>query len=272
MRVFNNAETFNEAAREWLAQRDHENNLILSSVRSAIRRGLPARAWLIDGDAGPELALFQTPPHFLHLSQGEVRAAQAAADALKIELPGAGGPAAVADAFVERFNRQAILHAETTFYTLDRIERFTRPPGAFRRATLPDFGTLAPMAAAAARDMNLPAAEQLPAEVEKRLRQDIAEERQFLWSDGGSVRALASYTDGLDDRGARIRGVYTPPELRGRGYGTAVTGALAELLLTGGQAWVALFADNANPASTRIYRRLGFTPQFVYRAWRFVQS
>ena len=80
-----------------------------------------------------------------------------------------------------------------------------------------------------------------------------------MWVVGSTVRALASYADGLCDRGARIRGVYTPPEFRRRGYGTAITGALAQMLLDSGQAWVALFADNANLTSTGMYRRLGFT-------------
>ncbi len=80
---------------------------------------------------------------------------------------------------------------------------------------------------------------------------------------------LASYAESLDDAGARIGLVYTRPELRGRGYGTAITGSLAQLLLNEGQAWVCLFADNANPVSNGIYQRLGFQPELTYRTWLF---
>jgi predicted GNAT family acetyltransferase len=192
---------------------------------------------------------------------------------LETDLVGVGGPVRTADAFAEhwsvRLNRRAILHTEMTFYTLDRVQSSKSPNGSIRKATIEDFAQLAPLATAAARDMNLPEPEQLSTEVERRLRWDIGEGRQFMWVEGSSVRALASYADGLGSRGARIRGVYTPPEFRGRGYGTAITGGLADLLLRGGQSWVALFADNANLTSTRIYRRLGFAPEFVYRTWTF---
>ena len=73
----------------------------------------------------------------------------------------------------------------------------------------------------------------------------------------------------LDNAGARIGLVYTRPELRGRGYGSAITGSLAQLLLDEGQVWISLFADNANPVSNSIYRRLGFQAELVHRTWLF---
>lgn len=138
-----------------------------------------------------------------------------------------------------------------------------------RAATFEDFDALAPMAAAAALEMNVPAAESLPENAANQLRHNVAEQRQFVRDDRSEIRAMASFAEGLDSRGARIGWVYTRPEFRGRGYGAAITAALAQRLLDGGQAWIGLFADNANATSTRIYRRLGFTPQFVYKTWRF---
>jgi predicted GNAT family acetyltransferase len=55
----------------------------------------------------------------------------------------------------------------------------------------------------------------------------------------------------------RIGPVYTPPELRGRGYGAALTAALCE---AAADAEILLFADQANPTSNRLYQRLGFEP------------
>ena len=109
-------------------------------------------------------------------------------------------------------------------------------------------------------------------EVEKGLRRALAEGKQFVWADGDSIRSMASYVEGLPGSGARIRSVYTPPEFRGRGYGSATVGRLAEMLLAEGQAWVSLFADNANPTSTGVYRRLGFQPRLVFKSWRFAQD
>ena len=156
-----------------------------------------------------------------------------------------------------------------TFYTLDRVEQFVHPGGALRRATLADLDDLRPLAIAAAKAMNLPMQEQQPEEIEKRIRRNIDGNRQFLWTDGAQIRAIASSAESLPDAGARIGLVYTPPEFRGRGYGTAITGSLAQLLLDQGQAWVSLFADNANPGSNRIYQRLGFRPELAYQTWLF---
>jgi GNAT superfamily N-acetyltransferase len=59
---------------------------------------------------------------------------------------------------------------------------------------------------------------------------------------------------------SRIGPVFTPADRRGRGYGSAVTAAAAELALRRGVADVVLFADLANPVSNAIYQRIGFEP------------
>jgi predicted GNAT family acetyltransferase len=51
--------------------------------------------------------------------------------------------------------------------------------------------------------------------------------------------------------------VYTPEPLRGRGYGSAVTAAMVESLQPHSTS-IMLFADADNPASNRVYERLGF--------------
>ena len=207
------------------------------------------------------------------ISDGGIEAAGWAARLLPPDLPGIVGPSEVADAFSSewcaRTSQSAHLHWEMTFYTLERVEPFTHPGGSLRRAPFADLDHLRPLAIAAAKAMNLPAAEQHPEEIETRIRRNIAGNRQFQWTDGSSIQAIAGYAESLPDAGARIGLVYTPPELRGRGYGTAITGSLAQLLLNEGQAWVSLFADNANPVSNGIYRRLGFKPELSYRTWLF---
>ena len=270
---FATAAAFGEAAGRWLEADERDNNLILSVYHGAVRRGDASRSWLVSGDTGPQLALWQSPPHYLLLSQGSAEAAGWAAERIEAELPGVMGPAAVADAFAERWARghsqTAHLNSAMTFYALDRLAPFRRPGGGMRRAAPEEFERLAPLAAAAAREMNLPLPEQKPVEGEKGLRRALADGKQFVWAEGDSIRAMAAYAEALPHGGARIRGVYTPAEFRGRGYGSAIVGTLTEMLLEGGQGWVSLFADNANPTSTGIYRRLGFEPRLIFKSWRF---
>ena len=57
---------------------------------------------------------------------------------------------------------------------------------------------------------------------------------------------------------SRIGPVFTPRSERGRGYGSAVTAAAADLARRGGVDEVVLFADLANQTSNGIYQRIGF--------------
>lgn len=57
---------------------------------------------------------------------------------------------------------------------------------------------------------------------------------------------------------SRIGPVYTPPEHRGRGYGSAVTAAATAVALDDGARTVVLFTDLANPVSNAIYPRVGY--------------
>ena len=89
----------------------------------------------------------------------------------------------------------------------------------------------------------------------------------FLWEDG---RAVSMAMKNRPTRhGISVSLVYTPPELRGRGYATACVGELSRLLLEAGWAFCALFADLANPTSNRIYERIGYRPVCDYEEYRF---
>ena len=59
--------------------------------------------------------------------------------------------------------------------------------------------------------------------------------------------------------------VYTPPELRGRGFASAVTAALSQRELDAGQRWCSLFTDQANPTSNHIYADIGYEPKAEFR-------
>ncbi len=252
VRRFATPKEFQEAADAWLGREPKRNNLTLSILHRAVQSGEEGLGWTVQSEAGIELALFQTPPHHVTLSDGSVEAARMAAGSLPLDLPGVVGPSAVADAFASEWRiisaGRADLHWEMTFYTVQRVEMFRSARGELRRASLADLGALVPLAIDAAKDMNLPPQEQIPEEVEKRVKRNIPGARQFLWIDNGTICAIASYAEAFRNGGPRIGLVFTPPELRGNGYGTAITGSLARLLLTEGHPWVSLFADKVESA------------------------
>ena len=78
-----------------------------------------------------------------------------------------------------------------------------------------------------------------------------------VWEAGGEPVAIAGATRQVAGM-ARIGPVYTPPERRGRGYGSAATAAASARLLAAGAEDVLLYTDLANPVSNSIYQRIGY--------------
>lgn len=80
-----------------------------------------------------------------------------------------------------------------------------------------------------------------------------------LWEADGCPVAMAAHTR-VAAGVARIVGVYTPPEHRGKGFGSAATAAATRAAIRAGAQEVVLFTDLANPTSNAIYQRIGFRP------------
>jgi predicted GNAT family acetyltransferase len=78
-----------------------------------------------------------------------------------------------------------------------------------------------------------------------------------LWEDGSKPVSLCGY-GGRTPHGIRIGPVYTPPELRGRGYASALVANITKQLLDGGRDYCFLYTDLANPTSNRIYMNVGY--------------
>jgi GNAT superfamily N-acetyltransferase len=98
-----------------------------------------------------------------------------------------------------------------------------------------------------------------PATVRRVADRLVDEDGGWLWfaTDGTPV-SLAGRRPVLAGS-ARVGPVYTPPEQRGRGYGSAVTAAATQAILDDGGVPV-LFTDLANPTSNKIYQLLGYRP------------
>jgi hypothetical protein len=82
--------------------------------------------------------------------------------------------------------------------------------------------------------------------------------------------SLAGFS-GPTPTGIRIGPVYTPPELRRRGYATTLVADLSAWLLERGHRACFLYTDLANPTSNRIYVEIGYervcdAMEFVFRA------
>jgi hypothetical protein len=69
-----------------------------------------------------------------------------------------------------------------------------------------------------------------------------------------------------NDQVVQIGGVFSAPDVRGRGVASRGVAALADLLLLR-LPGVSLFCDEANAAARRVYERVGFRVAFHYRSY-----
>ncbi len=209
-------------------------------------------------------AAFRTPPWPLIVSGLPVDAAGAVADALATvdpALPAVNGPRDAAEHFARAWAERsgASVH-EVMAHRLYELGDLRDPviPGAGRAATEADVPLLVGWRTAfQVEAMNHDRGLDNIADV---IRQGLARgDRYLLWELDGRVVSWAHVgapTDGM----SRVGPVYTPPEHRGHGYGSAVTAAASRWARDAGAAHVLLFTDLANPTSNSIYQKIGYRP------------
>ncbi|MFC4125456.1 GNAT family N-acetyltransferase [Nocardia rhizosphaerae] len=125
--------------------------------------------------------------------------------------------------------------------------------GTPRRATVDDVDTCLSFATEFSRAIGDP-----PRFGAAGVRQRIEAGLWWLWErDGVPVTLVARQAEVFG--WARIGPVYTPPQLRGNGFASALTATVSAVIRAEG-ADACLFADLANPTSNKIYRAIGYEP------------
>lgn len=239
---------------------------ILSTARTQPATYPDIRAWLVCEGARVVGAALQTPPHNLVLAAPVRREALAAlAGAVDAAIPGVVGGVPEVDAFARAWARPRASSIAVRFEQRIYALRELRPPpptdGTFRLTDASDRRLLLDWVSAFAAEALAggPATdtERLLHAVESRL---AGYDSGFgLWEVDGRPVSLAGF-GGATPNSIRIGPVYTPPEHRGRGYGSAITAAVSQLNLERGRRFCFLYTDLANPTSNSIYLRIGFEP------------
>lgn len=262
----------------WLKAHPAEHNVILSMCQSSERmmaRGeIPdIRFVTLSDDGDTVVTAVQMPPHNLVLSRASgddiAFLAERMADKNPI-FPAIVGPSAVASSFAEHWSRltgqKTNEYMDQIIYSLKSVRFPEAIAGAFRLARAEEAPLLAEWMRAFAID-SLPKAEHLSeAEALKRTEDRIAQGSLAVWDVGGQPVAQAGVSG--TDSVARVSLVYTPPELRGKGYASAVVARLSQQLLDQGRQMCCLYADARNPVSNSIYRKIGY--EFVGRSSLYI--
>ena len=260
------AATFAERTARLLLADEARHNLILGLLGTLRRHPnvYPDHSlWLVEDDGGVVVgAALRTLPFRLVLARPATEAALAAlAEGIDEDVPGVVGAVPeverFAETWVERHAATAAIRMAQGVYALERVVSPPAPGGRARPATAADRPLLLDWLVAFSRELGERAADEetLNRAVDHRL--GSADAGFLLWETEGVAVSLAGF-GGETPSGVRIGPVYTPPEHRGRGYGTAVTAAVSAERLAAGRRFCFLYTDLSNPTSNSIYVKLGY--------------
>jgi uncharacterized protein len=269
---FTDAAAFARQAQPFLLKHEAENSLAFGIIdrlaNKIITPAAPPLLALLRENEQIAAAVVMTPPRNIVLPVMTLAAAGQLACGLftdGVAIPGAIGPHQVAEAFAEAWCTLSGQRAEVTMR--ERVYELTAviPPGPvsghFRWAAPADRALLVEWGMAFEREA-LGTQEPDRAESEEWADRIIirSDYRGLgVWEDEGRMVSYAGF-GGRTPHGVRIAPVYTPPELRGRGYASACTAALSQALLDSGHQRCFLNTDLANPTSNKIYQAIGYRP------------
>jgi uncharacterized protein len=262
---------FLAAASPLLLKDEARHNLILGlagTLRDRPGYYAELRLWVVADGGRVVAAALQTPPFNLVLAEPtDDDAAAALADAIAnddIELPGVVAAVPEADVFADAWEsrREATrrLRRAQRIYRLTEVRLSAGVAGRPRVATSMDKPLLMAWSEAFADEALAGAPAPASADVERAVEERLASEQSgfLLWEDDEPV-SMAGW-GGPTPNGIRIGPVYTPPDHRSRGYGSALTAALSAQQLAAGRRFCFLYTDLANPTSNKIYMDIGYEP------------
>ncbi len=267
---FDDPSVFRDAATPFLLQNEALTNIIFGVVSDAVR-GLYKREclWLVaqEGETVVGVAM-ATVPHPISIAHGSsaeavVELAKYATawyptdgDAIQFLCDASAWSSIEKTLRPEDFGERSVDFHQGVYEVTDIV--WPRPVSGAMRPAGPDDAMLVGTWSHAfgLESMNRPAS----SDPEKLLAdgQKIVERGgMHLWQDGEDIVSMASSL-GDTPTGIRISYVYTPPDLRGRGYASATVAHLTQKHFDCGKERVFLFTDLNNPTSNRIYQAIGY--------------
>jgi len=271
--------TFLARAGAYLETREAEHNLIFAvcsglTTNPEVFVERPLFAIAIDDGGEVAGAAIQTPPRQLILSEPAAPdVAASLADALApIELPGVLGPSAASAEFAARWaaarpGRSVEPAMHERIYRLTSVISPRPAPGRARIAEAPDRDLLVAWVEAFSLEALGEPMLEAPLYGDRWVAR-LGGRAAWLWEVDGEPVSFAGVS-GPTPHGIRVGPVYTPPEVRGRGYAGNVVAAASQAQLDAGRQFVFLFTDLANPTSNHVYQAIGYEPVGDVDQWVF---
>jgi len=264
---------FLQRARTFLEAFEAENTLLLgvSSWLAAHPERIEQPPYFItvEENGKVQAAAMMTPPYNLVLTRAKRDALVEIADKLltkKIQLPGVNGPAETSQTFNEvwtkKTGRPFRAHRSLRLYQLRQVIPPPTVNGRIRLIANSDANILRGWI----HNFNAEIGEQAEEDASKTFQRLLADRRLYVWEDK-DLCSIAAW-GGPTSHGVRISLVYTPPELRQKGYATVCVATLSQLMLDSGKQFCCLFTNLANPISNRIYQRIGYEQVCDFNEYR----
>jgi predicted GNAT family acetyltransferase len=223
----------------------------------------PLFGWWRPGGDGNQVrgAFMHTPAFPVFLTSMSQRAAAELAGDLAAAgrlIQGVNAESDAAEAFAEALAHHtgtaATVHRRMRLFVLGELVRpHPGPEGASRPAAERDRDLLTEWLREFTREVGDPDTQDYQGAADERLGYGGI----VIWEAGGVPASIAGRTRIVAGT-ARVGPVYTPPELRGRGYAGGATVAVSQAALDAGATEVVLYTDLANPTSNALYQRLGY--------------
>jgi GNAT superfamily N-acetyltransferase len=274
VRLSDDPESFLAFAGSFFAAEPLTGNVIAVEVEGVVGGQRPLRAgslWITaENDRRLVGIAMHTPPFNLFLPRLADEVSDAVAEALfesGRQLPGVNGERGTAERFLSRWTRltnsSAYPERSMRLYLLGKLAPPSGVAGEGRTAVPAEQGLVSRWLGAFHHeaDPNGPA-EDFDSVAERRVAQGLV----WMWRDKGEPVSLAGISRPAAGV-ARVGPVYTPPESRGHGYGSAVTALASQSGLDAGATHVVLYTDLSNPTSNSIYQTIGYMPDHDSGRW-----
>lgn len=259
----------------FLLEREAEHNLFIG-ICGQIREGRYTEAYLAAVDDGDQIvgAAWMTPPHNLGISHLDD---PAVLDVLARDVRDAYGtiPGVLAstddarrfvDIWTSLTGARGHLHMPQRIYECSSVSLPSGVAGEPRAPTAADRDLLIDWRRAFAVEA-VGETDSAPDRSVDNWLDDAHSSGCVVWCDPDPV-SMVGYSSPTPT-GMRIAPVYTPPELRGRGYASACTAEATQRILDGGRRFVFLYTDLGNPTSNSIYQKIGYRPVGDVDQYRF---
>ena len=184
-------------------------------------------------------------------------------------IPGVNGPRDSSEIFrriwCDKSGLKSRLHMEMRLFVLNELNTIKKTGGHMISADLGHLDLLADWGKKFHLDVGMNINDDF---ILRHVKYQIETGNAFIWMDDGPV--CMTFRERPHDDGVTIGFVYTPDELRNRGYATNLVESVSRYSLERGYNYCSLFTDLSNPTSNSIYLKIGYRPVCDYIHYSFL--